>query len=404
MFSARGGFNYLATPVGGTGSFIASFNTTTRPATTLTNSTGSNIYLVGASGTDILVVKMNSDGNVTWQEVLNGNSEVSNDAVLDSSENIYIAGYTNASGAGGNDGYVTKLDTNGNIQWQRTIGTSYSFDSQVGISIDPSEGNVYTAMSGNNAAYIVKYTTSGTLSFQRRVDASADSAYDTLSITGNSYVATQGGNEIYLTKVDTSGSTQNSTKLDQSGQTLVPKAMTVDSTGNIYILGFQAGGGNVVVVKCDSTCQVITSRNYANVLSAGGITVDGSDNIYISGGSTNAFWYSKLYNSNLVPVWQQTISGTSFSGDGMTYANSFLCMTGRANVGGSFQAISMRLSSNGTTTGTYGDYTISNVSYSTSGIVVNNTTANNVTTSSLTTGTPTLSVSTSSLTQTLTTI
>lgn len=404
MFSARGGFNYQATPVGGTGSFIASFNTTTRPTITLTNSSGSNIYLVGNSGTDILLVKMNSDGNIIWQEVLNGNSETSNDAVLDSSENIYLAGYTNASGAGGNDGYVAKLNVDGNIQWQRTIGTSYSFDSQVGISIDPSEGNVYTAMSGNSLAYVMKYTSSGTLSFQRRVDASADTAYDTVSVSGNTYVATQGGNEIYLTKVNTSGTTQTSTKLDQSGQTLVPKAMTVDSTGNIYILGFQAGGGNAIVVKCDSDCQVITSRNYANVYSAGGIAVDGSDNIYISGGTTNAFWYSKLYSGNLVPVWQQTISGTSFAAYDMTYANSYLCMAGRANVSGSFQAISMRLSANSTPVGTYGNYTFSNVAYTTSGIVVSNNTANNLTTSSLTTGTPTLSVSTSSLTQTLTTI
>jgi hypothetical protein len=360
---------------------------------------------VGSGATnDILIVKMNNDGNVIWQKAINGNADVSNDAVLDSSENIYIVGYTNASGAGGDDGYLAKLDLNGNISWQRSIGTSYSFDSQVGISIDPSEGNVYTAMSGNNAAYIMKYASNGSLSFQRKVDANADNAYDTVSVTGNSYIAAQGANDIYLTKVNTSGTTQNSRYLSQSGQTLVPKAMTVDSTGNIYIVGRQSGGGNVIVVKCDSTCQVITSRQYSNVTDSGGITIDSSDNIYISGIGTNTFWYSKLYNGNLEPVWQQTISGNSFSAYSMSYANNHLCMTGRANVGGSFQAISMRLPNDASITGTYGSYTIANVSYTTSGITVTNTNATNVTTSTLTTGTPTLSLSASSYTQTLTTI
>jgi hypothetical protein len=359
---------------------------------------------VGSGATnDILVVKMTGNGNIIWQQVLTGNSEVSNDAVLDSSENIYIAGYTNQSGAGGNDGYVAKLDTTGNILWQRTIGTSYASDSQVGISIDPSEGNIYTAMTGNNAAYIIKYASDGTLGYQRKIDASADTAYDTVSVTGNSYIATQGGNEIYLTKVDTSGTTQASTYLSQSGQTLLPIAMAVDSTGNIYIAGRQAGG-NLIVTKCDSACQVLTSRSYANVTGTGGIAIDASDNIYISGSGTNVFWYSKLYNSNLAPVWQQTVSGNSFSAYSMSYGNSYLCMTGRANVSGSFQAISMRLSANAATTGTYGGYTISNVSYTTSGISITNTSANNITSSSLTTGTPTLTASASSYTQTLTSV
>lgn len=404
MFSSRGGFFHQMTPVGGSGSFIASFNTLTTPAVTLTNSSGANIYFVGmGSGAtnDILAIKMNGSGNVIWQEVLSGNNDVGLDAVLDSSENIYVAGYTNASGAGGNDGYVAKLNTDGNILWQRTLGTNYNSDRQVGISIDPSEGNVYTAMNGNNAAYMIKYQSDGTLSFQVQVDASADTAYDTVSVSGNSYVATQGGNEIYLTKVNTSGTTQSSRKLTQSGQTLVPIAMASDSTGNVYISGIQAGA-NLVVIKCDSNCNVLSSVSFANVTGSGGITVDASDNIYVSGSGTNVFWYSKLYNSNLQPVWQQTVSGTTFTAYKMTYANNFICMSGRANVGGGFQSIVMKLSANSTTTGTYGTYTIANVSYTTTSITVTSAAANNVTTSSLTGGTPTLVATTSTYTQTLT--
>ena len=407
MFSSRGGFFHQMTPVGGSGSFIASFNTLTTPAITLTNSSGANIYFVGmGSGAtnDILAIKMNGDGNVIWQEVLNGNNDVGLDAVLDSSENIYVAGYTNAGASGTNDAYVAKLNTDGNIQWQRTLGTNYSGDRQVGISIDPSEGNIYTAMNGNNLAYMIKYASDGTLSFQRQVDASADTAYDTVSVSGNSYVATQGGNDIYLTKVNDSGTTQSSRKLTQSGQTLRPVSMASDSTGNVYISGLQSGGGNLVVIKCDTNCNVLSSVSFANVIGSGGIAVDGSDNIYISGSGTNLFWYSKLYNSNLQPVWQQTITGTTFTAYKMTYANNFICMSGRANVGGNFQSIAMKLSSNATATGTYGTYTIANVSYTASSITVTSAAANNVTTSSLTTGTPSLTASASSYTQTLTPI
>lgn len=405
MFSARGGFNYV--PVATGGSFIASFNTTGLPGTSLTNSSGSNIYAVGiGSGAtnDILAIKMSGSGNVIWQQVLNGNNDAGLDAVLDSSENIYIAGYTNSGTAGGNDGYIVKLDTAGNILWQRAIGTSFNGERFVGISIDPSEGNVFTAMNGNNAAFMIRYASDGTLGFQRQVDVSADTAFDTVSVSGNSFIATQGANDIFLTKVNNSGTTQNSRKLSQSGQTLVPVSLATDSTGNIYINGYQSGGGNLVVIKCDTNCNVLTSVTFANVTGAGGIAVDSSDNIYVSGAGTNLFWYTKLYNSNLQPVWQQTISGTGFVANRMSVANNFLCMSGRANVGGSFQAITMKLSTNSTATGTYGNYTIANVSYTASNITVTTSAANNVTTSTLTTNTPTLTATTSSFTQTLTTV
>ena len=59
---------------------------------------------------------------------------------IDSSDKIYIAGTTdnNAGPGGGNCTYIAKLDTSGNLEWQRFLGSTQSDGDNTQISVDDS--------------------------------------------------------------------------------------------------------------------------------------------------------------------------------------------------------------------------------------------------------------------------
>ena len=99
-----------------------------------------NVYVVGATNTsDIFFIKYDSSGTLQWQRKLTGGSSQGSAIAIDASNNIYIAGSTNATGNG--QWFVAKYNSSGTIQWQRVLGTSAN-DNSLGIAIDNSDALV----------------------------------------------------------------------------------------------------------------------------------------------------------------------------------------------------------------------------------------------------------------------
>jgi hypothetical protein len=90
--------------------------------------TGDNGYIIvgstnsfGAGGNDIFVVKTNSNGNILWSKTYGGaGSDIGQTIQLTADGGYVISGYTNSFGA--NHGYLLKVDSNGNVEWSKTIG------------------------------------------------------------------------------------------------------------------------------------------------------------------------------------------------------------------------------------------------------------------------------------------
>jgi hypothetical protein len=71
---------------------------------------------------DVFVVKLDSDGNVQWGKTIGGGyCEEAWSIAQDSDGNYVVAGRTLSFGING-EIYVVKLDSSGNIQWAKTIG------------------------------------------------------------------------------------------------------------------------------------------------------------------------------------------------------------------------------------------------------------------------------------------
>lgn len=81
-------------------------------------------YSYGAGSSDLLLLKIDPDnGSILWQKSYGGASIEDARSVKETqSGGLVIAGDTKSFGAGGYDGWILNLDANGNILWQKTYG------------------------------------------------------------------------------------------------------------------------------------------------------------------------------------------------------------------------------------------------------------------------------------------
>ena len=71
------------------------------------------------------VIKLNSSGGIVWQKTYGGTGDDDAEWIQQTSDNGYfVTGQTSSFGSGNGDAWVLKLDSNGNVVWQKTYGGS----------------------------------------------------------------------------------------------------------------------------------------------------------------------------------------------------------------------------------------------------------------------------------------
>jgi len=70
----------------------------------------------GAGWEDVYVLKLNSDGSLAWEKTFGGNGDDVAYSIQQTANGGYVvAGYTWSFGAGYDDVYILKLDSNGEL-------------------------------------------------------------------------------------------------------------------------------------------------------------------------------------------------------------------------------------------------------------------------------------------------
>jgi hypothetical protein len=129
-----------------------------------------NVYVTGnvpsttTNGDDIYTLKYDSNGNIIWQNRWDspfGFEDHPYKMKLDQPGNSYITGYSKSDGSTAGNDYVTlKIDSGGNLTWEQLHnGTNGTIDNAYDIAIDQSNNIIVTGQSyGNGDDYLtIKY-------------------------------------------------------------------------------------------------------------------------------------------------------------------------------------------------------------------------------------------------------
>ncbi len=264
-----------------------------------TNSFGAGIY-------DMYLIKTNSSGDTLWTRTYGGTNDDYGYSVQQTSDSGYIvAGFTYSFGAGLDDMYLIKTNSSGDTLWTRTYGgTSYEEGNSVQQTSDGGyivAGTTDSFGAGNEDAYLIKTNSSGDTLWTRTygstqfdygysVQQTSDSGYIVAGIT-NSFGA--GGGDVYLIKTNSSGDTLWTRTYGGTG--FDPgNSVQQTSDGGYIVAGFTnsfgAGEDDVYLIKTNSSGDTLWTRTYGGIDQDQGISVQQtSDGGYIVAGITYSF-------------------------------------------------------------------------------------------------------------------
>ncbi|MBI2819728.1 MAG: SBBP repeat-containing protein [Acidobacteria bacterium] len=255
------------------------------------------------SGTDGVVTKYDTSGNVLWQQVLASapiGTTIPNDTargVAVDASGIYVVGNTRGTlpgqaSAGDWDGFVIKYDTNGTEQWIRQIGTS-EIDFLYGVATDAG-GGIYVAgltndvlpnqaSAGGSDVFVRKYNASGNEQWTRQFGSTSDDVAWGLGVNATGvYVVGQsfgalpgqtsaGGADAFMRKYDANG-TELWTHQFGTFASEEARGIAADATA-VYVVGWtngalpgqtSAGGQDAFVRKYDASGTELWTRQFGS--------------------------------------------------------------------------------------------------------------------------------------------
>ncbi len=266
-------------------------------------------------GQDMWVVKLDANGEVLWQNTIGG-SEIDQLSTLNTTTDggYILGGYTESNTSGDktednhglSDYWILKLDADGHIQWQNTIGgTSYDVLSEVqqtndggfiigGRSDSSISGDKIENSQGSYDYWVVKLDASGNIHWQNTIGGADYDFFTSLQQTSdNGYIL--GG----FTKSDISG--------DKTEDSHGKEDYWVVKLDDLGIIQWQKTIGGSEYDRLNALLQT----------SDGGYILGGESLSDISGDKTENgvggydYWVVKLNDMGSIQ-WQNTIGGTDF--------------------------------------------------------------------------------------------
>jgi uncharacterized delta-60 repeat protein len=297
----------------------------------------------GAGYADIWVLKLDSNGDVQWQKTYGGPGNDGAYSIRQTADGGYIvAGETTSFGAGNFDMWVLKLDQNGNIQWQKTYGGPYG-DRAYSIRQTADGGYIVSGEYSFGAGYVdiwvLKLDSNGNVQWQKTYGGPDwDTAYSIQQTSDGGYIVAgwtasfgAGVSDLWVLKLDPNGNIQWQKTYGGSANDRAESIQQTTDGGYIvagWTYSFGAGNFDMWVLKLDQNGNIQWQKTYGGPYGDVATSIQQtSDGGYIVPGWTASFavgvsdlWVLKLdangdiVGCNLIGTSAATVSDTAVIG------------------------------------------------------------------------------------------
>jgi|GEM_PF-1425180 len=290
------------------------------------------------------LMRLNSGGTVVWQKEYPSTKVLAGTPQQLADGSFIVSGTAVDMTSGSADVWVMKLASDGTIQWQKTYGGSD--DDLAGLVAPVSGGYLVSAQTQSFGPaggadtfnlWLLKLDTSGNVLWQRVYGGSGDefgfpvSAADGILLAGYTDSFGAGAMDTFLAKLDNNGVVQwAKTYGGSQDDMLVPWS---DSGGGFLAWGltqsFGGGGDDVWIVKFDANFNILWQRTYGGSGDDDAGVLRRSDGSLLAVGDTESFgaglsdlWVLSLDANGLGPAGCQVVRTTSVTGAPFTFASA----------------------------------------------------------------------------------
>ncbi|MCE3295692.1 MAG: hypothetical protein K0R65_1406 [Crocinitomicaceae bacterium] len=314
---------------------------------------------------DYWVVKLDSMRNILWQKCFGGTEDENLTSIQQTTDGGYIISGTSFSnngdvsgnhGNGSPDCWIVKLDSLGNLMWQKSLGGFYNeyassiIQTNDGGYIFTGSADSYDGDVGSNYGYsdmwVVKLNGAGTIVWEnnlggtqndsgREIHLTSDGGYivagESKSINGN-VTGNHGGIDYWIVKLNASGTIVWQKSLGGSDDDFAPSLIET-TEGEYIICGFSfSSDGDVSqalghsdnwVVKLDPNGNIVWDRSFGGSSGDSGKclnkTLDGNyimaswsqsyDGDVSTDMSSGDIWITKIDPSGNL-LWEKSIGGS----------------------------------------------------------------------------------------------
>ncbi|HLG35845.1 MAG TPA: T9SS type A sorting domain-containing protein [Bacteroidia bacterium] len=220
----------------------------------------------GSGNADMYIVKTDNSGNLLWTQVFGHSGNEYAYSIKETSDGGFIIAGKGSVGAGGTDMLLVKTNSTGNILWSKTFGTTANED---GYSVEQTNdsGFIIAGSNGVTSGYynvlLIKTDTSGTLqwsktytnllhNYGKSVRQTADGGYVIAGYTDNTGINSA---DAYLVKTDGSGNMLWSKTYGVATWTELAYCVQQTNDGGYILSGYTntaSNGHDVYIVKTDS--------------------------------------------------------------------------------------------------------------------------------------------------------
>src|ERR1051326_907840 len=255
---------------------------------------------------DLYLVKTNANGDTLWTRAFGGNeSEYGNSIIETGDGNYLLAGTTKSFGAIYNDIYLIKFNPSGDTLWSKIYGGTYN--DGPGSMINTADGGFI--ISGNtmsygegNDTYLLKLNSDGDVEWSKTYGRSTEGNIGTCIrqtidngyiIVGAQSYCTGPAEDIILIKTDSMGDTLWTRCFGGTNTDIGSSILQVSDGGFIisgYTRSFGAGKFDACLIKTNSNGVPIWTKTFGGTEDDYGNSVyETSDGGYVIGGMTNSF-------------------------------------------------------------------------------------------------------------------